>query len=119
MDDSDRHTRAGQATGTVDVGFTEDLQTLGDDLLVLQKTAADYQFEVRRIAAADGAVSAPLLTDARGGTALDDGTFLVGRPTSLDLLSLRVVSRRLPTVARPATSRLTSPPWSRARSTMR
>ncbi|TDW74964.1 hypothetical protein [Kribbella pratensis] len=79
--------RDGQASGTVDVGFTEDLQTLGDDLLVLHKTAADYQYEVRRIAAADGAVSAPLLTDARGGTALDDGTFLVGRPTSLDLLS--------------------------------
>ncbi|MEV0286307.1 hypothetical protein AB0H36_19520 [Kribbella sp. NPDC050820] len=78
--------RAGPATGTVEVAFTQDLQTLADDLLVLHKTA-DYQFDVRRIAAADGAVSAPLLTDARGGTALDDGSFLVGRPTSLDLLS--------------------------------
>ncbi|MEU4391267.1 hypothetical protein [Kribbella sp. NPDC023855] len=79
--------RAGQATGTVDVAFTEDLQTLADDLLVLHKKTADYQLEVRRIAAADGTVSEPLLTDARGGTALDDGTFRVARPTSIDLLS--------------------------------
>ncbi|WP_346275966.1 hypothetical protein [Pseudonocardia sp.] len=81
--------RNGQKTGTVDVPFTETLQTLGDDLLVLHKPAggADYRMEARRISVGDGAVSAPLLTDARGGTSLEDGTFLVGTPTAAYVLS--------------------------------
>jgi hypothetical protein len=81
--------RNGQQTGTIDVPFAEKLETLGDDLLVMHKPAggADYVLEARRISVDDGTVGAPLLTDARGGTSLEDGTFLVGRPTSIEVIS--------------------------------